>query len=61
MFIMVCRLLIFFKNRVFQMNIFQEYHQSVKLFGPDQVRCFVGPDLGPKCLLKGYQQMTLVG
>ena len=23
--------------------------------------CFVGPDLGQKCLLKVYQQMTLVG
>ena len=23
--------------------------------------CFVWPDLAQKCLLKGYQQMTLVG
>ena len=30
---------------------FQEYHQSVKHFNPDQVGCFVRPDLGQKCLL----------
>ena len=61
MFIMICHLLFFFKIRVFHKNIFQKYHQSVEHFYPDQVRSFVGPDLSQKCLLKGYQQMPLVG
>ena len=26
---------------------------------PDQARHFVGPDLGPNCLHKSYQQTTL--
>ena len=39
---------------------------SVRLSGsnsldPDQVRHFVGPDLGPNCVCKDYQQTTLVG
>ena len=54
MFIMFCRLLIFFQN-------IQEYYQCVIHFDPDQVRFFVRADLGQTCLLKGYQQMTLVG
>ena len=40
-------------------KFFQEYHQNVKQFGPNQARQFVGtdqarrivgPDLGPNCL-----------
>ena len=31
-------------------KFFQEHYQSVKWFGPDQNRHFVGSDLGPNCL-----------
>ena len=42
----------FFKKKEsnFFEKIFQEYHMSVKQMYPDQVPCFVGPDLGPICL-----------
>ena len=40
----------FFKINFFLKKIFQEYHQSVKQFGSDQARRFVGYDLGPICL-----------
>ena len=41
----------FFQNQLFRKVIFQEYHQSIKnSMDPDQVRRFVGPDLGPNCL-----------
>ena len=47
------RLLIFFKI-AFSEKFFQEYHQSVKQFGPRSDLKFrsqdVGPDLDPNCL-----------
>ena len=44
-------LLIFLKinSNFFKSNITS---QCQTILGPDQVRYFVGPDLGPKCLLK---------
>ena len=39
----------FFQNQLFE-KFFQEYHQSVKQFGPRSGTTFVGPDLGPICL-----------
>ena len=44
-----CRLLIFFKINFFE-KFFQEYHQSVKRFAPDQAQRSVGPGLDPNCL-----------
>ena len=41
-----CRLLIVFKINFLE-KFFQDYHQNVKQFDPDQD---VGPDLGPNCL-----------
>ena len=40
-----------FRNQLFQIKIFQEYYQCHKQFSPDLALHFVGPDLGPKCLL----------
>ena len=51
-----CCLLIFFKIN-FLKKFFQEYHQSVKLFGP------CSDSLGliwVQTVCQGYQQMTLV-
>ena len=48
-FFMLCRLLIFFQNLLFQ-KFFQEYHLSVNRLDPDQVRHFVRSELGPICL-----------
>ena len=46
-----CRLQIFFKIIFFFFKkFFQECHQSVKQFDPDQAQHFIGPDLGPNCL-----------
>ena len=62
MFIMFCCLLIFFSKLGFSKETsFRHITRVSNIFYPDQVRCFVGSDLGQKCLLKGYQQMTLVG
>ena len=59
MFMLFCRLLIFFKNKCFE-KFFQEYHQSVNLnsLDPDQTQYFVMPDLGPNCLQKLSADVT---
>ena len=44
-----CRLPIFFKINFFE-KFFQEYHLSVNRLDPNQVRYFVGLDLGANCL-----------
>ena len=38
-----------FQNKLFE-NIFQEHYLGVKSFGPDQDRCYFGPDPGPNRL-----------
>ena len=53
MFIMFCHLLIFFfKIRVFQKESFRNITRVSNIFYPDQVRCFVEPDLSQKCFAK---------
>ena len=62
MFTMFCRLFFFFlKIKVFQKTPFRNITRVSNIFYSDQVRVFVGPDLGQKSLLKSYQHMTLVG
>ena len=65
MFIMFCRLLLFF---FLEIRVFHKLHisgispESVSnIFDPGQIPCFVWPDLGRKCLQNGYQQITLEG
>ena len=52
-------LLIFFISNIFE-KLFQEYHQSVKQFDPDQSRHFVGPDLGPNNLQRLSADATII-
>ena len=40
----------YFKINFFE-NFFQEKHQSVNSWDPDQVQHFVGPGLDPSCFL----------
>ena len=49
-----------FSKLTSQKNSFWITIRESKGFDPDQDRCSVGPDLGPNCLQKGYQQMTKV-
>ena len=49
-----------FKIRVFQKIPFRHITIVSNSFDPDQVLSVVKPDPGQKCLLKDYQQMTLV-
>ena len=47
-----CRLVFCFVFKIkFFEKIFQKYHQS-NTFDPEQVRHFIGPDLGPNSLQK---------
>ena len=40
---------VFFLNQLFQKNL-SGIPSECKSLDPDQVQCFVGPDLGPNCL-----------
>ena len=54
-----CRLLTFSKL-TFSKNSFRNTIRVTKSLDPDQDRHFVGPDLGPSCLQRLYQQTTEV-
>ena len=45
-----CRLLIFFKIKLFEKILSGIPLECQTVLDPDQARQFVGPDLGPKCL-----------
>ena len=52
-------LLIFFSKSTFLKNYFMNIAWLSNRLDPDQARHFVGPDLDPICLCKGYEQTTL--
>ena len=49
-FLFFCPLLIFFSKSSFSKNYFESTIRLSNSFDPDQVRHFIGPDLGPNCL-----------